>query len=200
MVFQAFNKSQYPRRHWLIEGEAGSGKSTLVTRLKTPMLIVDADHRFDEVVELVAGQVFQLSDDPLDHVDPDRIAELVTVNIKGSGTKTIVVDSLTPIIAPLTTKAFRDNRAGQNRNKVAAYAEKATAVRLIQDSITRTGCHTAWIYHIYEGRDSKAQEVHLCLVEVTLIEHKVFHSGSWSATGLGRVVLGRPTAGERNRG
>jgi hypothetical protein len=159
MAFQAFTKSQYPRRQWLIEGEAGSGKSTLVTRLKTPMLIVDADHRFDEVVELVAGQVFQLSDDPLDHVDPDRIAELVTVNIKGSGTKTIVVDSLTPIIAPLTTKAFRDNRAGQNRNKVAAYAEKATAVRLLQDSLTRTGCDTAWIYHIYEGRDSKAQEV-----------------------------------------
>jgi len=157
MAFQAFTKSQYPRRQWLIEGEAGSGKSTLVTRLKTPMLIVDADHCFDEVMVLVTGQVFQLSNEPLHNINPDRIAALINAQIAGSGVKTIVVDSLTPIIAPLVTRAFRGNANGENRNKVAAYADKATAMRLLQDTLTGTGCDVAWIYHIYEGRDSRAQ-------------------------------------------
>jgi hypothetical protein len=28
---------------------------------------------------------------------------------------------------------------------------------LLQDTLTGTGCDVAWIYHIYEGRDSRAQ-------------------------------------------
>jgi len=159
MAFQKFQKSQYPRRQWLIEGEPGTGKSTFVTQLKAPQLIVDADHRYGEVLNLVEGDVFQLSGDPLDNINPDRIAALINAQIAGSGVKTIVVDSLTPIIAPLVTRAFRNNANGENRNKVAAYAEKATAMRLLQDTLTGTGCDVAWIYHLYEGRDSRAQEV-----------------------------------------
>jgi len=157
MAFQKFQKSQYPRRQWLIEGEPGTGKSTFVTQLKAPQLIVDADHRYGEVLDLVQGDVFQLGGDPLDNINPDRIAALINAQIAGSGVKTIVVDSLTPIIAPLVTRAFRGNANGENRNKVAAYADKATAMRLLQDTLTGTGCDVAWIYHIYEGRDSRAQ-------------------------------------------
>jgi len=159
MSFQAFQKSQYPRRQWLVEGEPDTGKSTFAAQMKAPILPIDADHRFAEVVDLAQGPVFQLSGDPLDNVDPDRIAALVSEGMRGSGTKTIVVDSLTAIIAPLVTKAFRGNAAGENRNRVAAYAQKATAMRLLQDVLTGTGCDIAWIYHVYQGRDSNAREV-----------------------------------------
>jgi hypothetical protein len=143
----------------LVEGEPDTGKSTFAAQMKSPILPIDADHRFEEVVDLAGGPVFQLSDDPLDHVDADRIAALVSEGIRGSGTKTIVVDSLTAIIAPLVTKAFRGNANGSNRNKVAAYAEKATAMRLLQDTLTGTGCDILWIYHVYQGRDNSAKEV-----------------------------------------
>jgi hypothetical protein len=143
----------------LVEGEPDTGKSTFAAQMKAPILPIDADHRFAEVVDLAGGPVFQLSGDPLDNVDPDRIAALVSEGMRGSGTKTIVVDSLTAIIAPLVTKAFRGNAAGENRNRVAAYAQKATAMRLLQDVLTGTGCDIAWIYHVYQGRDSNAREV-----------------------------------------
>ena len=83
MAFKQFEKSQYPTRQWLIEGEAGSGKSTFVTQLQAPMLTIDADHRFSEVVDLATGPVFQLSEEPMDNVNPDRIAELVQANRHG---------------------------------------------------------------------------------------------------------------------
>jgi hypothetical protein len=157
MAFKKFEVPKYPRRQWLIEGEAGAGKSTFTTQMRTPILPVDADHRYAEVVGLAAGPVLQLSDNPLDMINVDRIAELITGNIAGSGVKTIAVDSLTAIIAPLVITALRDNDRGTNKNKVAAYKEKATAVRLLQDVVTGTGCDVAWLYHLYEGRDAKAQ-------------------------------------------
>mgnify|MGYP001823637387 CR=1 FL=1 len=158
MAFKQFEKSKYPTRQWLIEGEAGSGKSTFVTQLQAPMLTIDADHRFSEVVDLATGPVFQLSDEPMDNVNPDRIAELIQANMHGAGVRTIVVDSLTAIIAPMVMQAIRGNDQGRNKNRVAAFKEKATAVRLLQDVLTGTGSDVAWIYHIYTGRDNKANE------------------------------------------
>jgi hypothetical protein len=157
MAFKTFEVPKYPPRQWLVEGEAGAGKSTFTTQMRTPILPIDADHRYAEVVGLANGPVLQLSDDPLDMINVDRIARLIQANIAGSGVKTIAVDSLTAIIAPLVITALRDNDQGMNKNKVAAYKEKATAMRLLQDVITGTGCDVAWIYHLYEGRDAKAQ-------------------------------------------
>jgi hypothetical protein len=42
---------------------------------------------------------------------------------------------------------------------VAAFKEKATAIRLLQDVVTGWGTDTAWIYHLIKGRDAKANEV-----------------------------------------
>ncbi len=159
MAFQKYQKPKYPVRQWLLEGPAKSGKSTFITQLRTPLLPIDADHRFAEVADLVPeGDVLQLSSNPADHVNPDRIAELLRQNMPGSTVGTIVVDSLSPIIVPLIMMALRDNDAGKNRNKVAAFKDKATAVRLLQDSITGWGSDVAWIYHTFEGRDARAQE------------------------------------------
>jgi hypothetical protein len=158
MVFQKFAKTQYPRRQWLIEGEPDTGKSTFVTQMRKPILPIDADQRFAEVVHL-ADEVYQLSDNPADNISVDRIAEILYDQMPGSDVGTIAVDSLTTIFAPLVMQAIRGNEQGKNKNRVAAFKEKATAIRLLQDVITGWGTDTAWIYHLVKGRDAKANEV-----------------------------------------
>jgi hypothetical protein len=69
------------------------------------------------------------------------------------------IDSLTTIFAPLVMQAIRGNEQGRNKNRVAAFKEKATAIRLLQDVVTGWGTDTAWIYHLVKGRDAKANEV-----------------------------------------
>jgi len=158
MVFQKYVKPQYPRRQWLIEGEPDTGKSTFITQMRKPILPIDADQRFAEVVHL-AEEVYQLSDNPADNISVDRIAEILYEQMPGSDVGTIAVDSLTTIFAPLVMQAVRGNEQGKNKNRVAVFKEKATAIRLLQDVVTGWGTDTAWIYHLVRGRDAKANEV-----------------------------------------
>ena len=151
--------AKLPPRQWSLVGYPGDGKSTFATAMHSPMLVVDADHRFAEVMRLVAGDTLQLSDEQADNVDPERIAQLLHENMPGSGIRTIIIDSLTAIISPLITAAIMDNDVGTNRNKIATFKTKALTMRLLQDAITNTGCDVLWIYHLRRGRDAKAQEV-----------------------------------------
>ena len=156
MAFVKMNKQAMPPRHWLLIGHPGAGKSTLAAQMTGPILVVDADHRFTEVARLAAGEVYELSNQPSDNVNPERIATLLKTNMAGSGVKTVVIDSLTSIIAPIVTEAILDNEAGKNKNRVSAFKDKALAVRLLQDTITGWGVDTLWIIHLRSGLDSQA--------------------------------------------
>lgn len=147
-----------PPRQWALVGYPGSGKSTFATQMVGPLLVVDSDHRFQEVAALAASDVFEVSDKPKDHADPEAIADLLRRNIRGSGVKTIVIDSLTSILTPRVVAAILDNDAGRNKNRVSAFKDKALAMRLLQDSVTGTGCNTLWIYHLRAGMDGNAQQ------------------------------------------
>jgi hypothetical protein len=191
MAFGKFVAPEYPRRQWLIEGPAGSGKSTFATQMRAPMLPIDADQRFAEVLGLVKGEVYQLSNDPADNIMVDKIAALLKANMPGSKVGTIVVDSVTAIITPLVIEAIRGNDQGKNTNRVAAFKEKATAMRLLQDVVTGWGTDVAWIYHLVEGRDAKAQAVtntSISTLELSRLMRSVnlrvrlTHNGVWSAT------------------
>ena len=88
MAFKKMIQKQYPPRLWALVGYPGGGKSTFATQLQGPILTIDADHRFQEVLGLAeqAGrEVYELSDNPADQVDPDRIAALLAANMPGSG-------------------------------------------------------------------------------------------------------------------
>lgn len=159
MPFKKMEKPNTPPRHWILVGYAGSGKSTFATQMRTPLLPIDADHRFGEVVHLAQGDVFELSDNPADSVDPETVYRLLDQNMPGSGVATIVVDSLTTIITPKVIQAVMDNDAGRNRNRMAAFKDKAMSMRLLQDAVTRWGTDTLWIYHLQDGRDEQAREV-----------------------------------------
>lgn len=159
MPFSKLTFTPYPRRLWGLVGFPGSGKSTLAARMRGPLLAIDADHRFSEVLAIAGGDVYQLSDTPADNVNPERIAAALRANMPGADVRTVIVDSLTAIMAPLVTGAILDNDAGRQKNKMASFKAKALALRLLQDSIGAWGTDVLWIYHLQAGRDANAQEV-----------------------------------------
>lgn len=160
-------KTQYPPRLWALVGYPGSGKSTFATQMADPILVVDADHRFDEVLDLARGTVYELSDSPADNVDADRIAAILAENMPGSGVKTIVVDSLTAIITPIVTQAMVDKDAGRVKNLAAAFRTKALAMRQLQDGVTRWGTDCLWVYHLNDARDAKGRALTRATVSQT---------------------------------
>ncbi|MBX3010591.1 MAG: AAA family ATPase [Caldilineaceae bacterium] len=166
MAFKKMDKIVYPPRQWALVGYPGSGKSTFASQLVGPLLVVDADHRFAEVARFANDEVFQLSDEPADNVNAERIAALLKENMAGSGVKTVVIDSLTSILSPLIVEAILDNDAGRNKNRVASFKDKALAMRLLQDTITGWGVDTLWIYHLRTGLDGQAREVESTTISV----------------------------------
>ena len=159
MAFSKLSPTLYPRRLWGLVGFPGSGKSTFAVRMRAPMLAIDADHRFSEVLAIAGGDVYQLSDTPADNVNPERIAAALRANMPGADVRTVIVDSLTAIMAPLVTGAILDNDAGRQKNKMGSFKAKALAIRLLQDSIGAWGTDILWIYHLQQGRDAQANEV-----------------------------------------
>jgi hypothetical protein len=166
--FKKMDKSAavLPPRQWALVGYPGSGKSTFATQMAGPLLVVDSDHRFQEVARLAADDVYEVSEKPEDHSNALAISDLLKENMKESDVKTIVIDSLTSILSPLTVEAIMDNDAGRNKNRVVAFKDKALAMRLLQDSITGTGCNTLWIYHLRTGMDGQANKVESTTVSV----------------------------------
>lgn len=166
MAFKKMDKIQYPPRQWALVGYPGSGKSTFASQMAGPLLVVDADHRFAEVARLATEEVFQLSDEPSDNVNAERVAALLKENMAGSGVKTVVIDSLTSILSPLIVEAILDNDAGRNKNRVASFKDKALAMRLLQDTVTGWGVDTLWIYHLRSGLDGQARQVESTTISV----------------------------------
>lgn len=158
MPFNSMVKSKYPRRQWSLVGYPGDGKTVFSTQLQTPLLAIDADHRYEEVFGLVDGPVNKF-DNPADNVLVNRIHQQLLENMQDEKIGTIVVDSQTVIIAPLVSRAIVDNNAGANENFVAAFTAKAVAMRLLQDAVTMWGTDVLWIYHLQDGRDHKAKKV-----------------------------------------
>jgi hypothetical protein len=168
MAFSKIDKSvaALPPRQWALVGHPSSGKSTFAAQMCGPLLVVDSDHRFQEVARLAAGDVFRLSDDPIDNTNVERIAALLREGMPGSGVETIVIDSLTSILSPLIVEAILDNDAGRNKNRVAAFKDKALAMRLLQDTVTGWGVDTLWIYHLRDSLDGQARQVETTTISV----------------------------------
>jgi hypothetical protein len=160
MGFDKVSTDEYPARQWALVGYPGDGKSTFAARMKGDVLVIDADHRITEVVrQHNLDNVLRLSKTATDNADPRRIAALLKENMPGSQVGTVVIDSLTAIIAPLVSSAMLANAAGDNKNKVAAFSDKAMTLRMIQDSVTSWGVDTLWIYHLRDTRDAKANAI-----------------------------------------
>lgn len=171
-MFKKFEASKYPRRLWALVGHPGAGKSTFGAQMRTPILPIDADGRFSEVLHLVKGDVYQLSDNPADCVDPATVYRLLEQSMPGSGVKTIEVDSLTAILTPKVVQGVIEASARRERNRVkkaegkkdfenltTPFIDKALAMRLLQDAVSRWQVDCLWIYHLQDGKDENAKDV-----------------------------------------
>lgn len=157
MAFPTLTPNRYPPRLWAIAGYPNTGKSWFAAQMRGPILAIDADHRFVEVVPLVSDPVHYLSDDPRDHFDTDRIAAILTRDMPGAGISTIVVDSLTAVLAPVITRAMQDKEHGREKNLAAAWRRKALAMRQLQDAVTCWGTDVLWVYHLVEAGDARGK-------------------------------------------
>ena len=169
MAFKTMKKPKFPPRHWSLVGYPGSGKSSFAAQLRGPKLVIDADHRFTEVLDASTEDVYELSENASDNVDPDTIARLLYQNMPHSDVKTIIIDSLTAIITPLTIQAMINQEKGRERNLMAGFKTKALAMRQLQDAVTRWGTDVLWIYHLQDSRDAKAKEITRSTVSQTEI-------------------------------
>lgn len=155
MPFPVMRPKKYALRLWCVYGFPNVGKSTFLAQLRQPLLVVDADQRFDEVLKATPQLLAHaLSEVPADYTDPDRIAALLNQNMPGSTIGTIAIDSLTTIISPLVTQAIREKK----QDKMEQWKDKATAMRILQDSVSRWGCDVAWVFHLIEGHDHDAKK------------------------------------------
>jgi len=159
MGFAKMVKPKYPPRLWTLAGFPGSGKSTFAAQMRPPLLAIDADRRFAEVLGMARGEVYSIGETAADNANTEKIVALLKANMPGSDVNTIVVDSLSAVISPLVTQAILDNDAGRNRNRAAAFKNKALAMRQLQDAVTCWGKDVLWIYHFKEGRDGQGSKV-----------------------------------------
>ena len=156
MPLRTKKRPTYPRRLWSLVGFPGEGKSTFAARMAAPILVIDSDHRFDEVMHLVGGDVLEFEDARINGLVAPIVDEL-SRSMPEERVATIVVDSLTQIISPLVQRAVQANLDGENRNKMSSFVAKATGMKLLQDGVSRWGTDVLWIYHLQEGRDARAQ-------------------------------------------
>jgi len=168
MAFKKMTRAKYPPRLWALVGYPSSGKSTFATQMRGPLLVVDADHRFREVLDLAGErEMYELSDVATDNTDPDRVAAILAGNMPDSDVATIVVDSLTAIITPLVVQAMVDKEAGREKNLAAAFRTKALAMRQLQDAVTRWATDVLWIYHLMDARDARGKALTRATVSQT---------------------------------
>lgn len=156
MAFKPFVKKKYPPRQWGLVGFAGTGKSTFLAQLLQPLLVIDADGRFHEVADRCRNPL-TLSENANDNRDGLAIAKaLHGADLTGIGT--VVLDSITPILRLTIAMAMEGNSRGENKNKSAAFQEKANQLRLIQDSMIRPGVDSVIVWHYEHGRDEQGKE------------------------------------------
>lgn len=147
-------------RHWGLFGPACAGKSTFLTALRGPLLMIDADHRAQELL-VHCEEMLSISERGSDHCDPLAIARIVTRERHAlcGQIGTAVVDSLTAILSPYTAAATEENRLGLHKNKASAFIGKANAMRLVQDAVTSLGVDSVYVWHTEDGRDKDGKAI-----------------------------------------
>lgn len=150
----AFKKLQQklPPRVWLLKGRSRSGKSVFSMNMRGPLLPIDADNKLFGSQQYAVGEVMEFSDNHADAVNVASIESILEANMPNSGIKTIIVDSVTPILEPLILKAMES----ANTNKIAAFGPKATAMKKLTYATTKWGVDVLFVYHIDDTTAAKA--------------------------------------------
>jgi hypothetical protein len=142
MAFTNLKKQTQQRRMWALIGRAGAGKSTFLTQCRGPLVVVDPDGRFGEVARLCAEEVLGISDDE---------------GMPAVKAGTIVLDSMTAILAPIVARVQEEIARGEHQNKAAAWKPKAQAVKIVQDALAKWGTDFVVVYHEQDSLDGQGR-------------------------------------------
>ena len=202
-AFPEFSTRSVPPRRWGIYGYANAGKSTFLSALHQPLLVIDPDGRFSEVAGRCRGPR-SLSDNPREHRDPLAIHRILSSN-DCSQFATVALDSLTAILEPLKAAIMEENARGMHKNKSAPWSQKAAVLRMIVDSMVGCGRDMTLIWHSEDGSDAYGkQQMHQtlpkvegkrilrCLNAVIRLEHangRRMARVTWSRNGVQGVVI-----------
>jgi hypothetical protein len=151
---------QLPRRLWAIKGRPNTGKSAFAAQLTPATVWVDSDMRVIEVIDLIDGDIYGISNKATDLTDPARISELCREMVPHMpDVKTIVVDTVTAIIEPIIVRTMQELEDGKHQNRAAAWRDKARAMQQVF-GLAALGTDMAWIYHTGEhlSGSGKAEE------------------------------------------
>jgi len=147
-------RRKYPRRLWAIFGPADAGKSSLCTQMRSPLVWVDADQRAEEIIDLVEGKLFGISENPTDNTSPDRIDALLTEGMSSISGGTIVVDSVTAVLEPIVARIMADIEAGRVKNKAGAWRGKSMAMKMLHN-LQRFGADVIFVYHEHKALNAQ---------------------------------------------
>lgn len=152
----AFKKLQQklPPRVWLLKGRSRSGKSVFSMNMRGPLLPIDADNKLFGSQQYAVGEVMEFSDNHADAVNVASIESILEANMPGSGIKTIIVDSVTPILEPLIMKGMENTSGGMGR-----WQAKSAAMKKLTYACTKWGGDVLFIYHIDDSMNSSAKMV-----------------------------------------
>lgn len=147
--------SQRVPRRWALVAEPAAGKSSLLARLATPMLVIDADDRFAEVAHLSqSSSVFCLPgihEEGLQASAIDRKLRETMVENRKLGIRTIAVDSLTSIISLSNQRSLARigdaAREGEKLNRNEPHVSRANDMELLQTSVSSWGTDVVWVWH-----------------------------------------------------
>lgn len=202
-AFPEFSTRSAPPRRWGIYGYANAGKSTFLSAMHQPLLVIDPDGRFSEVAGRCRAPR-SLSTNPREHRDPLAIHRILSSN-DCSEFATVALDSITAILEPLKAVIMEENTRGLHKNKSAPWSRKAAVLRMIVDSMVGCGRDMALIWHSEDSSDAygkrqtrqtlqkvEARRILRCLNAVIRLEHvggRRLARVTWSRNGVQGVAI-----------
>lgn len=161
MAFKKLQK-KLPPRVWLLKGRSRSGKSVFSMNMRGPLLPIDADNKLFGSQQYAVGEVLEFSENHADAVNVARIEQILETNMPDSDIKTIIVDSVTPILEPLIIKAMDTTKGGVGR-----WQAKSAAMKKLTYATTKWGGDVLLIYHIDDTMNADAKMVEKTSITVT---------------------------------
>lgn len=163
-ITMAFKKLQQklPPRVWLLKGRSRSGKSVFSMNMRGPLLPIDADNKLFGCQQYAVGEVLEFSDKHTDAVNVAKIEQILEDNMPNAEVKTIIVDSVTPILEPLIIKAMDTTKGGMGR-----WRDKSSAMKKLTYACTKWGGDVLFIYHIDDTTNTEAEKVEKTSITVT---------------------------------
>lgn len=139
------------RRQWALTSDgAEKGKSTFLSNAKAPIMVVDADGRFDAIEPLVDGDVLY----PKQVINTLDLAEELIERVPAEGVRSIAWDSMTKLYGLPTRLGLMKNIQGRaaGGNLASSWVDKSNIMTVARD-LALLGTDMYYVWHVGPGLD-----------------------------------------------